>query len=194
MQPKPAARSPLAQINVWLDLNQPPSTPVKLSPGISSRRRAFNTIGIPILALVAFLGLARLWTARPPQPSNENNPQIAVITSPTANGSGSTAQKGTVQGAVTERVLPNISQGARNTIHGKIRVTVRLTVDASGNVTEANLTSAGPSKYFANQALQSARRWKIRPPQVDGQLTSSVWLLKYQFGRSGTEVLPSEVR
>jgi len=104
------------------------------------------------------------------------------------------AQKGTVPGSVAERVLPNVSQGARNTIQGKIRVAVRLNVDASGNVTEARLTSPGPSKYFANQALQSAHRWKFKPRQVDGQPSASTWLLKYQFGRSGTEVIPSETQ
>ena len=56
------------------------------------------------------------------------------------------------------------------------------------------LTSPGPSKYFANQALQSARRWKFKPPQTDGQPTASTWLLKYQFGRAGTEIIPSETR
>jgi TonB family protein len=67
-------------------------------------------------------------------------------------------------------------------------------VDSAGNVTDAKLTSAGPSKYFANKALESARKWKFTAPQANGQPTSSAWLLKYQFSRGGTEVLPSEVR
>jgi len=83
---------------------------------------------------------------------------------------------------------------ARNTIQGRIRVAVQVSVDTTGNVSEAKLTSPGPSRYFANQALQSARRWKFKPPQVDGRPTASAWLLKYQFGRSGTEVIPSETR
>jgi len=68
-----------------------------------------------------------------------------------------------------------------------------VSADTSGNVTDAKITAAGPSKYFANQALTSAKKWKFNPPKVDGKPTTSDWLLKYQFGRSGTEVSPSEV-
>jgi len=91
-------------------------------------------------------------------------------------------------------VQPNVSQGALNTITGKIRVVVRVGVDSAGNVTDANLTSAGPSKYFSNKALESARKWKFIAPQANSQPAPSAWLLKYQFGRSGTEVLPSQVQ
>src|SRR6266568_2726377 len=72
--------------------------------------------------------------------------------------------QGTVlKGAVLQQVLPRVSPSARNTIEGKIRVLVRVEVDPSGNVTDAKLVSAGPSKYFARLALESARDWKFTP-------------------------------
>ena len=43
-------------------------------------------------------------------------------------------------------------------------------------------------------ALESARQWSFTPPQVDGQAVASRWMLRYQFGRVGTQVFPSEVR
>lgn len=101
--------------------------------------------------------------------------------------------KGTVvKGAVTERVLPDVPWAASRTIQGKVTVRIRVSVDPSGEVSTAKVDSLGPSKYFANLALQAARRWKFKPAQVDGKTVSSVWVLRFQFGRAATEVTPIE--
>lgn len=188
----PRDRCTLEQIKVWLDVNQQPTPPVKPSNPPQPRGLAVKiAVGVAVI-LAAFFGLRLIRST-----SSESRDQGAVTQSSTQSAPPSLAtasQQGTAPGAVAERVLPNVSQGARNTIQGKIRVAVRVSVDATGNVTDAKLTSPGPSKYFANQALQSARRWKFKPPQADGQPTASAWLLKYQFGRAGTEVIPSLVR
>jgi TonB family protein len=88
--------------------------------------------------------------------------------------------------------MPDVSVSARNTIQGKIRVSVRVAVNPEGEVKEASLASAGPSRYFANKALEASRRWKFRPAEVDGRPVSSEWMLRFQFGRTGTEVVPTE--
>lgn len=97
---------------------------------------------------------------------------------------------GLVAGEVRQQVLPDVPQSARDTIQGKVRVRVRVAVDPSGSVTGATLDSAGPSKYFANLALQAAQRWKFGPASVDGQPVSSEWTLRFEFGRTGTKVIP----
>lgn len=99
----------------------------------------------------------------------------------------------TTPGAVADRVMPNVSQKSRNTITGKVRVGVRVAVDASGNVTDASLASAGPSRYFANVALQAARKWKFTPPKVGDQALASQWMLRFAFGRGGVEAQPQQV-
>jgi TonB family protein len=98
------------------------------------------------------------------------------------------------RGSVLQQVLPEVSKSARNTVTGRVKVDVRVLVDASGNVTQATLKSEVKSKYFANLALTAARRWKFNPPQVDGQATASEWLLRFQFGRTSTQVFPSETK
>ena len=178
-------RCTLEQIKVWLDVNQQPP-PVESSTPPQSRGLAVKiAVGVAVI-LAAFLGLRLIRSA----PSGSRDQ--AAATQSSSPSPATAPQQGTVPGAVAERALPNVSQGARNTIQGRIRVAVRVSVDATGNVTDAKLTSPGPSKYFANQALQSARRWKFKPPQTDGQPMASAWLLKYQFGRAGTEIIPSE--
>ncbi len=78
------------------------------------------------------------------------------------------------------------------TIRGTVAVRIRLTVDPGGNVSSATFDSPGPSKYFANLALQAARNWKFKPPQVNGQAVSSTWILRFQFRPTATEITPVE--
>jgi len=99
---------------------------------------------------------------------------------------------GLIKGEVLHQVLPEISQKSRETIQGKLKVNVRVTVDPSGNVTGATLDSPVKSNYFANQAIQAARAWKFAPAKVDGREVSSEWLLRFEFERAATTVFPAE--
>ena len=101
---------------------------------------------------------------------------------------------GATQGNVLQRVMPDVSQGARNTITGHLKVAVRLAVDSSGNVTDAKFVNRGPSQYFASRALSAAEKWKFTPPQVNGRASASEWLLRFQFSKGSVQVLPTEVK
>jgi TonB family protein len=95
---------------------------------------------------------------------------------------------------VLHQVLPEVPRSAQNTITGTLKVIVQVSVDPSGNVSQAKLVSAGPSKYFADHALAAARSWKFNPPQLDGQATTSEWVLRFQFKRTSVQVVPAEVK
>jgi TonB family protein len=99
---------------------------------------------------------------------------------------------GVVKGSVLEQSLPEISQKARDSIQGKVRVSVRVQVDSTGRVTGAAFDSAGPSKFFADRALQAAPRWKFVPPAADGRNVPSEWVLHFDFSNSGTKVQPTQ--
>ncbi|MGA8740476.1 MAG: TonB family protein [Terracidiphilus sp.] len=94
------------------------------------------------------------------------------------------------RGEVLNREVPDVPLGARNTIQGNVDVAVRVAVDPTGAVTDAQLVSRGPSAYFARLALESARNWKFKPPQRDGHAVASTWSLRYEFRRDGTTVTP----
>ena len=91
-------------------------------------------------------------------------------------------------GAIAQQALPEVSRSALRTIHGKVKVRVKVTVDSSGSVMTAKFDSHGPSRYFADRSLQAAQRWTFKPPQVDGQDVPSEWILKFEFERGGTSV------
>jgi TonB family protein len=96
------------------------------------------------------------------------------------------------RGEVTHRALPQVIQSARNSIHGTVRVGVKVNVDREGNVEDAELIYRGPSRYFARTAVDAARQWKFSPPTVGGRGVLSTWNLQFEFTRGETTVVPKQ--
>ena len=84
--------------------------------------------------------------------------------------------------AVLHEEIPEVSRGARESIRGRIKVTVRVTVDRSGRVVKETLENSGSSRYFARLASEAARKWRFAP--VESQ-DPRVWLLQFDFTRGG---------
>jgi TonB family protein len=97
-----------------------------------------------------------------------------------------------VKGEVAQQAQPDIPEKALATISGTVKLSVRLEIDADGNVTSASLDTPGPSQYFAGRVLAAAKQWKFTPAQAGGLAVPSTWLLHYQLKRSGVSVLPEE--
>ncbi len=107
---------------------------------------------------------------------------------PPSAASSSGEQKTAAAGEIVERAMPQVSPSARRTISGKIKVRVRVVVDSAGNVTEARLKDAGPSRYFARVALEAARRWKFAAAPDSNR---RAWTLLFAFTRARTEASAS---
>jgi TonB family protein len=103
-----------------------------------------------------------------------------------------TSSRSVVHGTVVQQVLPDAPQKARDTIHGKVRVSVKVHVDESGTVTEATFDSLGPSKYFAERVLKAAQKWKFAPAKMDGRNAPSEWLLRFEIEPATINVYPTE--
>ncbi|HXW89978.1 MAG TPA: TonB family protein [Terriglobales bacterium] len=99
-----------------------------------------------------------------------------------------------VSGGVAEQPVPIVPKSARNTIRGRILVRLRVGVDPAGEVTTARFDFHGPSRYFAKLALEAAEQWKFSPPQINGHVTASEWLLSFEFTRSGTTAHSTPLR
>jgi len=107
------------------------------------------------------------------------------------NKSAKAAPTNPARGAVLYQVVPDVSQRARETIQGTVRVGVKVHVDDAGKVTSADLDNFS-SKFFGDQAVQVARRWTFTPPQVDGRNAPSEWLLRFEFTQKATKVFPTQ--
>jgi TonB family protein len=85
--------------------------------------------------------------------------------------------------SVVHEEIPSVPRSARETIHGHVKVAVRVIVDRSGNVIDALLENPGPSQYFARLAKEAAGKWRFAPADNDD---SRDWLLRFEFARGGT--------
>jgi hypothetical protein len=83
---------------------------------------------------------------------------------------------------VLHQEIPEISHRARATIHGTIKVSVRVSVDGAGNVIGATVENRGSSKYFARLASDAARKWKFAGSDTRAQTQQ---LLRFEFSRGG---------
>jgi TonB family protein len=183
------------------EVQEPPPAKAIEKPGSAKCSNVW--LILPVIAAVVLLAvLFGRRSQQPPVPPAETHPaqspdaaNVPAAQSPAPFHDGATpTQTGIARGRVLQQVLPEVSQGARNTIQGHIKVNIHVSVDTSGNVSQARLISSGPSKYFANQALTAARRWKFGPPQLNGQPSPSEWILRFQFGRTSTQVFPAEAK
>jgi TonB family protein len=97
------------------------------------------------------------------------------------------------QGAPLNQVMPEISSRARSTIHGTVRVILKVRVSASGAVETATPASS-PSRFFSDAAVQAAKQWDFTPAKISGQPVRSEWLVQFDFTPTGTKVLPSQTK
>ena len=183
----PKTRSTVADISARL---QPPAKPVSRRPML---KWAYALAAIAGLVLAAFVIAPRLIDRQTPVAPTEpaQIPQSAPVqpapTQPAPRVRAAPPQAA-VRNEIIQRVLPEVPSQARRTIQGRVKVSVRVRVDPSGNVAEARLDSAGPSKYFAQLALQASRRWKFAPASDIDPGRPREWVLHFEFERSGTKV------
>ncbi len=120
---------------------------------------------------------------------------VRTETFPSANApsaSAPTSASSSARGEVLDQVLPDASEKALATIHGVVRVSVRVQVDPTGTVSNAALDSPGPSPYFADLALKAARRWQFASPEAAGHSVPSEWLIRFHFTPSGPKAIPTQ--
>jgi TonB family protein len=215
----PVRRCTLSDIRARLDGGSPVSEPVRTevpaTPVVAAtvekwpgqRRGVALAVGVIILVAIAVTLVLRMHHVEPgfesgkkismtaPAPAASQQAGAPVVTPAPASQvpAAPSSQSGQHNGEVAERVLPDVLPSARESIRGQVNVTVRVAVDSGGNVSNATLDSAGPSRYFARQALDAAQHWKFKPAQVSGHGVASAWTLQFQFTQSGTDITPVEV-
>jgi TonB family protein len=141
---------------------------------------------------------APLPDAMPPQPNAPVMPPSTAAApaphlSPPARSSARTKPPVAPRGqasvggasAVVHEEIPSVPSSARSTIHGRVKVGVRVTVDNSGRVVHDSLDNPGPSKYFNRMASEAAKKWRFAAADDRG---SRQWVLRFEFGRDGTTV------
>jgi len=131
--------------------------------------------------------------AAPAAASPSPHPAVAVAALPSPRPAVNSPASTPARGQVAHKAMPDVSQKALETIRGKVRVSVKVNVDASGKVTNAAFEAPGPSKYFADAAIHAAKNWTFAPPSSNGEKVPSEWLLRFEFAPAGTETFSAEL-
>jgi TonB family protein len=147
------------------------TTPLTAASAINSKSKTLQQSALEALSALPRPAKADRMAASSPAPSS-----IAAAST----------KEPVLDQEVMERILPEVPQKALESIHGALRVNVRVEVDRSGNVLEATVDAPGPSRYFIGLALQAARKWKFRP--AAGGLDTREGILQFDFRSSGTTV------
>ena len=85
---------------------------------------------------------------------------------------------------VLREVLPNVPQKALDTIQGTVRVGITVQVDPSGAVVGTDVSSPGPSRYFARLAAEAAQRWRFTPSPEN---TGREFIVRFDFTSAETK-------
>jgi len=195
----PARRCTINEIKARLEPER--SLPPRSALAGKQGWMALAAAAIVLIAVIAF--------AHHGTPPEESQPPAPVVTQPSiaqpattqpavpvpapqpaprpASGANTTA----AQDGIVAQVMPDVPQKALDTIQGRIHVGIRIAVDSSGNVSNAEIESS-PSAYFANRALEAARRWKFKPAGIDSQNASREWLLHFEFTQTGSQLTSAE--
>jgi TonB family protein len=80
-------------------------------------------------------------------------------------------------------VIPDVAAGARRTIRGHIKVSVRAIVNPDGSVSAVVADHAGPSKYFERIAMEAAEKWTFSPVDTPSRRLVQI---RFDFSRDGT--------
>lgn len=178
----------------------PPEVQVAAEQAIPQRQPAKMNLFIATAA-AALTMVAAIWAAVNLFGSRRNSEQTLPTSSQTASrhapvpeaalqnpvtSASASAPTGPLEKAAAPSVIheeiPNVPRRAREAIRGRIKVTVRVTVDRSGNVVAETVDVPGSSKYFARLAAEAAVKWKFAP--ADGPALRK-WLLHFEFSRGG---------
>ena len=84
-------------------------------------------------------------------------------------------------------MLPDIDRRARDTIHGTVKIDVRVRVDARGRVDDAAFDHRPSSNYLGKLTLDAARQWRFRAG-APGE-----WILRFQLLREDTKVTAEQL-
>ena len=162
----------------------------------SSKRRSLVPLilGAGVVLALSWAGVRVLRTHGNPTPStieapletpSEAAPVLADGPSPAF--SASNTKPAQVEGATSpsgvHEEIPNVPRRARRTIHGHVRVSVRVIVDKDGTVFAALADEPGPSRYFERLAIEAAKKWTFPPADTQAQRLEVV---RFDFTREAT--------
>jgi TonB family protein len=179
-KPSTAAPSHVGFDGPQVSSTQPPASATLTSTPASERTPLKSAASAPTPKTSAALAASSI----APLPATSRTAAVASTSLPAGP---------VTQGSPLNQVMPEISSRARSTIHGTVRVILKVRVDPSGAV-ETAVPASSPSRFFSDAAVQAAKHWDFTPAKISGQPVRSEWLIRFDFSSTDTKVLPSQTK
>jgi serine/threonine-protein kinase len=110
-------------------------------------------------------------------------PSAALVTHAPAN-------VGPASPSIIRKILPQVSEKSRSTIHGTVRINVRVQLNPDGTVSSAELAAPAPSQFFADLALKAAQQWQFSAPSSPSPSSASALpsstVIRFDFTATST--------
>jgi TonB family protein len=188
--PEPAVAEPLPSLPAAEPLiAEPLSAQAVHAPARSSQAPDRSFITPLVLALVALVALGWIGVRALRGHGHVTTPAAATPadqgsepSAPAASAAAASAAAGG-SGTVHEEI-PEVPAHARQTIHGRIRISIRVIVDSAGNVVAARAEQAGPSRYFERLAIEAAKKWTFPPADTPARRLKQI---RFEFTRDGVK-------
>jgi outer membrane biosynthesis protein TonB len=208
---RPYDRPKVTEIEAWLrrqtaaavppvGVQRPVAAPEAIRPELASapvqpsapERRSFVLLIVAavVILAVAWAGIRAFRVQRHPAPPAAQAPRESpstALAAPAAAAQQASPPRQVAAVALPAAIheeVPDVPLRARRTIHGHIRVSVRVMVDKDGNVVAALADQRGPSKYFERLAMAAAKKWTFPPADTPAR---RVELVHFEFTREGTK-------
>jgi hypothetical protein len=170
-------------------LARPVSQKASLPPSPRKRKLSLLAVAASLLIAVAgWVGFSGTSQTAPQPTMAAAAPPVAppVIEKP-AEPLADVSTDATMEFEVTPKAVlyeakPNVPQDISDKIRDPVDVTLRVLVDASGDVMGALMENPGRNKSLARLADNAAREWKFAETE---QEDPRVWLLRFEFTRDG---------
>ena len=190
--PAPTVTAPTAPPAPPPAVTAPPVATPEPTPNPPNTRLLVTASGVGIITLLlVWTGVHLLHTHAGAPQTASIAPRPPPVVSPAAVVEKSKPTIAASPPEVLHQQIPDVSRSARATIHGVIKIAVRVIVDRAGNVFAATLDNRASSRYFARAALDAAKQWKFAE---DADQVSRVWLVRFEFTRAGTAAHAAAVR
>jgi hypothetical protein len=125
--------------------------------------------------------------AAKPRAVKAEKPAEPVVQKPAPVKEAAPNQPSVSSGQVGIQVLPEITDKARKTVHGTVVIRVRVSIDPSGNVTDATLLPTG-SHYLGKLSADASRKWHFAPSENGAAREAT---LRYEITNRDTKVAVS---
>jgi TonB family protein len=150
----------------------------------SKTRLLVAAVAVSFIALVAIWAIMRPFrTHSSSQPQGPSSAAHTALQQPAPAAAAPQNPKTAIsEGSALHQEIPILSRSTRRSIHGRVTIPVRVTVDRSGNVIAQTLENSDASGFFRRLALEAAKKWKFTPTESQ---TVRAWRLQFELSRGG---------